>query len=202
MRATARLGAVFSELAELHIARARDDGGTRRATEATPPVRASKRLSVQVSAAASAFLVNFRLRMDAIASIRSLKFTRNADAAADTCTDSRFDARTGGVASVARRVPPSSRARAMWSSASSEKTAPRRAVARIANDAKRRVVHPHVALCFHARSMSRAIAPSSANDSHVLTTAPDPTRISLTNSSRNRDAPTSLTRATRVRADV
>ena len=50
-------------------ARARDDGGTRRATEATPPVRASKRLSVQVSAAASAFLVNFRLRMDAIASI-------------------------------------------------------------------------------------------------------------------------------------
>ena len=49
--------------------RARDDGGTRRATEATPPVRASKRLSVQVSAAASAFLVNFRLRMDAIASI-------------------------------------------------------------------------------------------------------------------------------------
>ncbi|KAH8052793.1 hypothetical protein JL722_9927 [Aureococcus anophagefferens] len=42
-------------------ARARDDGGTRRATEATPPVRASKRLSVQVSAAASAFLVNFRL---------------------------------------------------------------------------------------------------------------------------------------------
>ncbi|KAH8086763.1 hypothetical protein JL720_7207 [Aureococcus anophagefferens] len=49
-------------------ARARDDGGTRRATEATPPVRASKRLSVQVSAA-SAFLVNFRLRMDAIASI-------------------------------------------------------------------------------------------------------------------------------------
>jgi hypothetical protein len=51
--------------------------------------------------------------MDAIASIRSLKFTRNADAAADTCTDSRFDARTGGVASVARRVPPSSRARAL-----------------------------------------------------------------------------------------
>ncbi|KAH8062612.1 hypothetical protein JL722_3537 [Aureococcus anophagefferens] len=50
-------------------ARARDDGGTRRATEATPPVRASKRLSVQVSAAASAFLVNFRVRMDAIASI-------------------------------------------------------------------------------------------------------------------------------------
>ncbi|KAH8045689.1 hypothetical protein JL722_14075 [Aureococcus anophagefferens] len=50
-------------------ARARDDGGTRRATEATPPVRASKRLSVQVSAAASAFLVNFRLRLDAIASI-------------------------------------------------------------------------------------------------------------------------------------
>ncbi|KAH8077325.1 hypothetical protein JL720_10045 [Aureococcus anophagefferens] len=50
-------------------ARARDDGGTRRATEATPPVRASKRLSVQISAAASAFLVNFRLRMDAIASI-------------------------------------------------------------------------------------------------------------------------------------
>ncbi|KAH8098081.1 hypothetical protein JL720_1005 [Aureococcus anophagefferens] len=49
-------------------ARARDDGGTRRATEATPPVRASKRLSVQVSAAASAF-VNFRVRMDAIASI-------------------------------------------------------------------------------------------------------------------------------------
>ncbi|KAH8065481.1 hypothetical protein JL721_8235 [Aureococcus anophagefferens] len=29
-------------------ARARDDGGTRRATEATPPVRASKRLSVQL----------------------------------------------------------------------------------------------------------------------------------------------------------
>ncbi|KAH8044131.1 hypothetical protein JL720_17183 [Aureococcus anophagefferens] len=49
-------------------ARARDDGGTRRATEATPPVRASKRLSVQVSAAASA-LANFRLRLDAIASI-------------------------------------------------------------------------------------------------------------------------------------
>ncbi|KAH8045777.1 hypothetical protein JL722_14051 [Aureococcus anophagefferens] len=49
-------------------ARARDDGGTRRATEATPPVRASKRLSVQVSAAASAFLVNFRLG-SAIASI-------------------------------------------------------------------------------------------------------------------------------------
>ena len=50
-------------------ARARDDGGTRRATEATPPVRASKRLSVQVSAAASAFLVNFRLRLDATAAI-------------------------------------------------------------------------------------------------------------------------------------
>ncbi|KAH8043361.1 hypothetical protein JL721_13160 [Aureococcus anophagefferens] len=30
-------------------ARARDDGGTRRATEATPPVRASKRLSVQIA---------------------------------------------------------------------------------------------------------------------------------------------------------
>ncbi|KAK7230691.1 methionine adenosyltransferase [Aureococcus anophagefferens] len=47
--------------------RARRRRGAR--AEATPPVRASKRLSVQVSAAASAFLVNFRLRLDAIASI-------------------------------------------------------------------------------------------------------------------------------------